>query len=98
MTCDLPNDYWRSLLGDKKINYTENFDLIETRLKERPTIIVDQQEGSKDKLPESIGYQFGVMFDRVKKLEENSNLPSDILSRILFKIPLIGRIVKFLIK
>ena len=83
---------------DEKVNYTENFDLIETRLKELPTIIVDQQEGGKDKLLESIGYQFGVMFDRIKQLEENSNLPNDIISRIVFKIPLIGRIVKFLIK
>ena len=83
---------------DEKVNYTENFDLIETRLKELPTIIFDQQEGSKDKLLESIGYQFGVMFDRIKQLEENSNLPNDIISRIVFKIPFIGRIVKFLIK
>ena len=83
---------------DEKVNYTENFDLIETRLKELPTIIVDHQEGSKDKLLESIGYQFGVMFDRIKQLEENSNLPNNIISRIVFKIPFVGRIVKFLIK
>ena len=52
----------------------------------------------RDKMLESIGYQFGVMFDRIKQLEENSNLPNDIISRIVFKIPFIGRIVKFLIK
>jgi hypothetical protein len=88
----------KEYLAEKQINFEEKFDQLDERLDSIPSIINEQSYVANKQFFDGINRQMQLISARFDRLEELSNMPNDIVSRLIFKIPLVGPLIKFLIR
>ncbi len=99
-------DFWKDHLPKEIAGFEDGLKNIETHLNATQKMVGELKQSdyvnsivaSNGDILDTISRQLGSMLTGLAELEKQKTMPNDVISRLLFKIPLVGSVIKSLFK
>lgn len=99
-------DFWKDHLPKEVAGFEDGLKKIETHLNTTQKMVGELKKSDYDNsnvassrdILDTISRQLGSILIGLAELEKQKTMPNDIISRLLFKIPLVGSVIKYLLK